>query len=82
VIGTECANAANRADAEVEGKKDEDEERSYLERETSDHDVVAHFWILVVVRLDRSDATSCSLQNKREEVAGDEDARVPDRFDT
>jgi len=51
-------------------------ERQDLEREPSLHDMVPPLSTMTGVRSDRSPASAAGLEEERDDVAGDEDARV------
>jgi hypothetical protein len=63
-LGAKFADAKEGSDSKVEGEEDESEKRHNLDSEASNHDVVSEFWVLIVVCLDRCDATACSLQGE------------------
>ncbi|TPX12266.1 uncharacterized protein E0L32_007152 [Thyridium curvatum] len=72
----EPAVAAPGAHRKVGRDGDEDEQRQHLEAQARDHDVVARARRGAAVRGDRGDAAARGLQHERDDVAGDEDARV------
>jgi hypothetical protein len=81
-MGAELVNAVDGVDSEVECKYDEHKHKDDLEGETCNHYIVAELWILVLMRPHGCDTTPCSLQDQRDEVAGDEDDWVKSRTDT
>jgi hypothetical protein len=70
------ADAAPGLERKVAREQDEDEQREDLEAEAGEHDVVAGRGAAILVRRDRCHATARRLQDEREKVADDEDARV------
>lgn len=73
---SQSAHTQQRPNAEVCGQKDEDKESCDLEGQAGNHDVVADGGVLVGVRLRGGQTAAGCLQEERDDVAGDEDARV------
>ena len=78
---THAVRAHDGPDGEVGAEEHEDQEGEDLEGETGDHDVVARFGVLVGVGGGGGHAAAEGLEDEREDVAGDEDARVREGFD-
>ena len=65
----------------VEGKPHEDEQRTHLDRDAREEDVVARRGVFVCDAGGVGDATACSLYAQGEDVEGDEDAGVGAGFE-
>jgi hypothetical protein len=57
-VYTKLTNATNRMYCEVEYKEDEDEQCGHLNGKTSDHDIVAKFRVLTILRFDGGDTST------------------------
>ena len=80
-VAAQCAHPPQRLDEEIETEELEEQEGEDLKGQPRHHDVVARVGASVLVAGDGCHAAANGLEEEGEDVAGDEDAGVRERFE-